>query len=107
MTQTLIQRQAIACAQARRDRDLAPLRTEVAAAIAAVGWRRAKPLVAAALGPRWHVDGPRGPWWEHVGKRSGARILAGLRALPVQGRLALIAERAPQPKRSLTERMGP
>jgi hypothetical protein len=98
---TLAERRAVAIARARerRDRELVPLRAEVAEAIAAVGWRRARPVVASVLGPRWHVGGPRGTWWEHVGKRSGARILARLRALPVQGRLPF--GRTPQPRRNL------
>jgi hypothetical protein len=108
VTRTLAERQrlAIARARARRDRDLAPLRAEVAATIAAVGWTRAKPVIAQVIGPRWHVGGPRGPWWEHVGQRSGARILAGLRALPVQGRLDLRPYRPSQPSRSVAERTG-
>ena len=81
---------AIVQARARRAKQLAPLRAEVAAAIAEVGWSRAKPVVTKALGPRWHVGGARGPWIEHVGTRAGTRILAGLRALPVQGRLGLV-----------------
>ncbi len=100
MTPTAAERRraAIAHARARRDHDLAPLRAEVRAAIEAVGWPRAKPLVAQALAPRWHVGGPRGPWWGPVGKRAGARILADLGALPAQGRLALS-----QPRRRVPE----
>jgi hypothetical protein len=95
VTRTLAERRrvAIARARARREQELAPLRAEVARAVAAVGWRRAKPVIAQVLGPRWHVGGPRGPWWDHVGRRSGARILAELAALPAQGRLPL---RAPE-----------
>jgi hypothetical protein len=90
-TLTTTQRRHYAVVQSRalRAEQLAPLRAEIAAVIAEVGWARAKPVVAAALEPRWHVGGARGPWWEHVGFRSGERILAGLRAMPRQQRLAL------------------
>ena len=80
---------AIVKSRAVRAEQLAPLRAEIAAALAEVGWARAKPVVAAALAPRWHVGGARGPWWDHVGVRSGRRILTGLQAMPRQQRLAL------------------
>jgi len=80
---------AIVKSRARRTEQLAPLRAEIARAIVEVGWARAKPVVVAVLAPRWHVGGARGPWIEHVGVRSGQRILTGLTALPVQGRLPL------------------
>jgi hypothetical protein len=100
---TQAERQAFARARARERRaiELAPLRSEIAHAIEEVGWRRAKPVVATVLAPRWHVGGPKGQWWEHVGKRSGARILAGLKSLPVQSHFDL-STTASQPKRILS-----
>jgi hypothetical protein len=93
---------AIAKTKERRDAELAPLRAEVAAAIAEVGWTRARPVVETVLGPGVRVSGPssRAAWWHKVGKRSGARILAELAALPVQQRFALSLL---QPGRSVHE----
>ncbi len=82
-------RYAIVKGAEHREHDLAPLRAEVARAVAEVGWARARPVVEAVLGPMVRVTGPRGAWRHRVGKRAGARIVAGLGALPVQGRLAL------------------
>lgn len=82
-------RRVIAHARDRRTAELAPLRAEVARAVAEVGWTRARPVVEAALGPGIHVSGPRGAWRGRVGKRAGARILAGLAALPAQLALPL------------------
>lgn len=82
---------AIARAREARRVELAPIRGDVADAISAVGWRRARPVIAAALDPV-PVTGPHGAWWSRIGKRSARVILAGLSALPaepVQGRLAL------------------
>lgn len=89
----LRQRAAIARGRERRRVELLPLRTEVAEAIAAIGWRRARPVVESVLGTV-PVTGPHGAWWGKVGKRAGAAILAGLAALPVephQDRLPLAA----------------
>jgi hypothetical protein len=79
---------AVARAMERRRAELTPLGSEIAAAIARVGWRRARPVIVSVLAPV-PVSGPHGAWWERVGKRSGTRIPAGLRALSVQGRLDL------------------
>ena len=81
----LRQRAAIARGRERRRVELLPLRTEVAEAIEAVGWRRARPVVESVLGTV-PVTGPHGAWWGKVGKRAGAAILAGLAALPAQPR---------------------
>ena len=86
---------AIARSAEHRDHELAPLRAEVARAIAEVGWSRARPVVEAVLGPMVRVTGPRGAWRHRVGKRAGARIVAGLGALPVQGRLDIAAHPRP------------
>lgn len=83
-------RYAIARSAERRDRELAPLRAEVARAVAEVGWSRARPVVEATFGPRVRVSGPRGAWRSRVGKRAGARLLAGLRGMPVQEHLPLV-----------------
>lgn len=71
---------AIARSQARRAEELVPVRQRVAEAIDRVGWRRARLVVEAALG----VPVPRrsGLPWDRVGKRAGARILAGLAPAP-------------------------
>jgi hypothetical protein len=55
------------------------------------------------LGPGVRVSGPssRAAWWHKVGKRSGARILAELAALPVQERLVFAAEHVSQPTRNV------
>lgn len=99
------QRYAIARAREARREALAPIRSEVADAIALVGWRRAKPVVVAVMAPV-SVSGRHGAWWERVGVRSGARILAGLDAIPRQGRLSLGP--ASHPPRSLdTEEVAP
>ena len=83
-------RYAIAEARERRERELAPLRAEVDRLVSEVGWRQARPIVEAVMVPLGlRVTGPRGAWRSRVGKRSGARLLAGLRALPVQGHLNL------------------
>jgi len=88
-----VQRRAIARSRERRRAELAPLRQQVARAVAEVGWARAKPVVVAAMGPV-KVAGPRGVWAERMGKRAGARILAELRSFPVQGSLPLALPRA-------------
>ena len=64
----------------RQDRaaKLLPLRTEIDAAIDALGWRRAKPVVCEVLG--LHVAGQRGAWWAKVGGRNGPKLLAALKA---------------------------
>ena len=77
----LRQRAAVAQGRERRRAELLPLRTEVAEAIEAVGWRRARPVVESVLGTV-PVTGPHDAWWGKVGKRAGAAILAGLVALP-------------------------
>lgn len=79
---------AIARSRERRAAELAPLRAEVARRVEEVGWRQARPVVEAVMAPL-RVTGPRGAWRHRVGKRTGARLLAGLRALPVQERLTL------------------
>jgi hypothetical protein len=81
-------RYAIVKTRERRDRELAPLRAEVARAVAEVGWTRARPVVEATMAPV-RVSGPRGVWRSRVGKRIGARILSALAALPVQERFTL------------------
>ena len=88
---TLLERRSYAIARSRERRatDLAPLRAEIDRLVAEAGWGRARPIVEAVLGPHVRVSGPRGAWRHRVGKRAGARIVAGLAALPVQGRLAL------------------
>ena len=85
---TLLERRSYAIARSRERRadELAPLVAEVDRAVAEVGWRRARPVVEAAMTPV-RVTGSRGRWRHRVGKRSGGRILAALSALPAQGRL--------------------
>ena len=101
---TALERRAHAIAEARerRDRELAPLRAEVDRVVSEVGWTRARPVVEAAMAPL-RVTGPRGAWRHRVGKRAGGRILAGLRALPVQERLDFAAH----PSRSLITEEDP
>jgi len=72
VSRTHAERRAFAIAQARERMrvELAPLRAEVAAAIAGVRWRRAKPVVVAVLAPV-PVRGRNGAWWERVGVRAG------------------------------------
>ena len=48
--------------------------------------RELRDAAAEAMSPV-RVSGPCGAWRRRMGKRAGARILAGLSALPVQGRL--------------------
>lgn len=79
---------AIAKSRERRDRELAPLRAEVDRLVEEVGWRQARPVVEAVMAPL-RVTGPRGAWRHRMGERAGIRLLAGLRALPAQGRLTL------------------
>jgi hypothetical protein len=83
---TAAQRRAIARSREARRIKLAPLHAEIEAAIADVGWRRARPVIQSVLEPL-HVAGRRGRWWERVGVRAGSRILAELREMPCQGRL--------------------
>ena len=89
---TAAQRQRFAIAQSRerREHELAPMVAEIDRLVVEVGWRRARPVVEAAMTPV-RVSGPRGVWRHRVGKRSGGRILAALSALPAQGRLPLVA----------------
>ena len=84
------QRYAIVKGAERREHELAPLRAEIDRLVAEVGWRRARPVVEAAMAPI-RVTGPRGVWRSRVGRRSGGRILAGLARIPTQGRLPLVA----------------
>ncbi|HVC14459.1 MAG TPA: hypothetical protein VND62_06330 [Acidimicrobiales bacterium] len=95
-------RYAIARTRERRADELAPLLAQVDRSVAEVGWRRARAVVADAMAPV-RVTGPRGAWRRRMGKRTGARILAGLSTLPVQGRLPLNA----QPGRTLTRERKP
>lgn len=81
---------AIARSRERRAAELAPIVAEIDRLVAEVGWRRARPVVEAAIGPLVRVTGPRGAWRHRVGKRTGARIVAGLVALPVQERFDLV-----------------
>ena len=96
---TLLARRSYAIARSRERRadELAPLVAEVDRPVAEVGWRRARPVVEAAMAPV-RVTGPRGAWRHRVGKRCGGRIVAGLAALPAQGRLPLS-----QPSRNVHE----
>lgn len=55
----------------------------MADAIKVVGWSKARPVIEGALGTV-PVKGSHGAWWGQVGKRAGARILAGLAAIPVE-----------------------
>lgn len=92
MSRSLAERQAYAIARAREERrvELAPLRQEVANAIAVLGWRRAGPVVRAVMAPV-PVSGLHGGWWSVVGKRNGARLLealAGVSEPPRQRRFA-------------------
>ena len=87
---------AIAGSRERREHELAPLRAEIDRLVSAVGWERARPVVEEIMASV-RVSGPRGVWRSRVGKRTGARLLAELGALPVQGRLPLS-----QPARSVT-----
>ncbi len=96
-------RYAIVKSAERRATALAPLRAEVERAVCEVGWRQARPVVEAVLGPGVRVCGPRGRWRSRVGKRTGARLLAELAALPVQGRLPLSLS---QPSRSVQQERG-
>ncbi len=81
------QRYAIGKARERRAAELAPLVAEVERLVSEVGWRRARPVVEAAMAPV-RVTGPRG---HRVGKRTGARLVAALAALPVQQRFPFVA----------------
>ena len=104
---TLLERRSYAIARGRERRadELAPTLAEVDRLVAEVGWRRARPVVEAAMAPV-RVSGPRGRWRHRVGKRSGGRIVAGLAALPVQERL-WSKHRSPAPsRRSLSSRKG-
>lgn len=98
---TALERRAHAIAEARECRaaELAPLRAQVDALVSEVGWTRARPVVEAVMAPL-RVTGLRGAWRHRVGKRNGARLLAALRALPVQGRLTL------PPRRSVFDAEG-
>ena len=78
-------RYAIKKAGERRAEELAPLVAEVDALVAEVGWSRARPAVEEAMAPV-RVTGPRGAWRRRVGKRNGARLLAGLSGIPTPRR---------------------
>ena len=96
------QRYAIARSRERRDTELAPLLAEVDRLVDEVGWRQARPVVAAVMAPV-RVTGPRGVWRHRVGRRAGARLVDGLGALPAQGCLPLHAS---QPCRTVERRGG-
>lgn len=93
---------AIARSRQRRADELAPLLAEVDRAVAEVGWLRARPVVVGVMAPV-PVTGPRGAWRRRLGKRTGARLLAELTALPVQVRLPLGFEHPSHPRPTLTE----
>ena len=65
-------RYAIARSRQRRATELAPLVAEVDRLVSEVGWRQARPAVAAVMAPI-RISGPRGAWRRRVGKRTGAR----------------------------------
>ena len=91
----------IARARDTRAADLSPLRAEVMALVAAVGWDRARPIVVEVMSPV-KVSGPSGVWRSRIGKRTGARLVTALSVLPVQERLPLpISERRPLAGRTL------
>ena len=98
MNRSLAERQrfAIHRAKERSAVERAALVAQVDAAVAAVGWHRARPQVAAVL-PGVPLSGPRGRWRRLLRKASGRRLLAELAALPVQGRLALRPPSQPSP----------
>jgi hypothetical protein len=77
------QARAIAYARERREREIAPLRTDIAGLIEHVGWRRARPIVIDVIGHA--TGGPNGTWWHKVGKRNGARLLTRPGNVPIQG----------------------
>jgi hypothetical protein len=85
MIRTSEERQSYAIARARQRRrvELGPVREEIAGLIDDMGWRRARPIIHAALGRP--VQRP-GLW--RLGKRETARVLDALREGPRgQGRL--------------------
>ena len=96
------QRYAIGKARERRAVERAPIRAEVDRLVADVGWRQARPVVAAVMAPV-RVTGPRGVWRHRVGKRAGARLVDGLGVLPAQGCLPLHAS---HPCRTVERRGG-
>jgi hypothetical protein len=75
------QRRAYAVSRAveRRRRELAPLRLEISERIDGLGWRRAKPMVQAAVGRPLQR---RGLWG--LTRKDTLRVLAALRARPGQ-----------------------
>ncbi len=87
---TASERRAYAIARARAERRAtrAHIVAEVDRAVAAVGWRQARPVVAVML-PGAPISGPRGRWRGRLRKRNAAKLLDGLAALPAQSRLAL------------------
>lgn len=70
-----------------RRQALLPLRTEIAEAAQALGWRRARPIIERYIG----VPAPsvHGAWWSRVGKRNGAQLLEALRSAGDDGQMAL------------------
>jgi hypothetical protein len=70
---------AISRAVERRRRELAPARLEISQRADALGWRRAKPIVHAAVGRPVHR---RGLW--SLSKKDTLRVLTALRARPGQ-----------------------
>jgi hypothetical protein len=83
---------AITRAMERRRAELRPSREEIAELIDQIGWRRARPLVRAALGR----PAQRAGLWR-LGKRDTHRVLVALRERPEQrGQLSLF-ERDTQP----------
>ncbi|MDA8380333.1 MAG: hypothetical protein M0020_05825 [Actinomycetota bacterium] len=102
-TFTATERRAYAIARARAESRAirAALVAEVDHAVAAVGWHQARPIVAAML-PKAPLSGPRGRWRGLLDKRSTARLLGALAALPAQGRFAL--GRSSQPSTTVSPR---
>jgi hypothetical protein len=98
-------RQRAAIAHARQERAVAQaaLVAEVDAAIAAVGWHQARPLVVSVLGEHVPVSGPHGRWRHLLRKRNGAQLLGLLDQLPAQGALAVSCgpSRLTRPSRSV------
>ena len=104
-TYTATERRAYAIARARAESRAtrAQIVAEVDRAVAAVGWRQARPVVAVML-PGAPLSGPRGRWRGLLRKRSAAKLLGALAALPAQRRLAL--GRTSQPGHGVRDREG-
>ena len=81
-------RRAIARSQERRAVELAPLLERIDELVHEVGWSQARPVVEGVMAPI-RVTGPRGVWRSRMGRRTGARLVAGLSALPAQEHLEL------------------